>query len=299
MKKCFLRVILFSFLILPLAACFGPKTPQDVASTFWKAVLENDVKDAVAYSTLSDPQHYDGFSMEWAGYQSSFGKVIIEDKEASIDTEMIGPANTGQESKSFITYLVIRNNEWKVDYDRTKHSIHGGPLGELFSRLDQVGDDLSKQLESSADALKLEMERLGKEFEKLSKTFGQQASESLEKYAEQLRDSLKELEESINRALEEESNNLSADDKRVLREIAADLDQDSEDLSNPSVEVVTEGGKKLSEKQQRLEGIDNDSLDDYKKEWREVSRQLEAVIHQMMNELSAMDEKDKAAKKSF
>ena len=74
------------------------------------------------------------------------------------------------------------------------------------------------------------------------------------------------------------------------REIAADLDQDSENLSEPSVEVVARGSKKVGEKQKQLEMIGNDSLDEYKKEWREISKQFEEAMRIMMNELSSLTE---------
>jgi hypothetical protein len=299
MKKMILRLIVFIGLVVPLAACFGPKTPQAVSQDFWQAVVNNAADDAVNTSTLTEPKYYDGFSMDWAGYQPSFSKVVIDDKAASIDTEMTSPANSGQANRRFTTYLVLANSKWKVDYDRTKQSIHGGPLGELVNKLNQVGSDLSQQLASSADAFRIEMERLGKELAQLSEQSRQQASKSIEEYAEQLRRSIKELEESINRALEEEDNNLSDDDKRVLREITADLDQDSESLSVPSVDAVTRGGESVGEKQQQLEAIDNDSLDEYKKVWRELSRQLENDLHQLIDGLSSREGDGDHGKKSF
>jgi hypothetical protein len=248
MKKMILRLIGFIGLVVLLAACFGPKTPQAVSQAFWQAVVNNEADVAVNTSTLTEPKYYDGFAMDWAGYQPAFGKVVIDDKAASIDTEMTGPANSGQANRRFTTYLVLDNREWKVDYDRTKQSIRGGPLGELVDKLDQMGSDLSRQLASSADAFRIEMERLGKELAQLSEQSRQQASKRIEEYAEQLRRSIKALKESINRALEEEDNNLSDDDKRRLREIAADLDQNNERLSEPSVEAVTRGGESVGEK---------------------------------------------------
>jgi hypothetical protein len=290
MKKFVLHLIVLACLGLPLSACFGPKTPQDVSQTFWEAVLNNNAKNAVEYSTLTDPKYHDSFLKDWDGFQPSFGKITIEEKVASVASEFTSPANSGQDNRRFTTYLVLRNEEWKVDYDRTKKSIHGGALGDLFNKLNQLGDDISMQFESSADSFKLEMDRMGKELGKMSNSLGQQASKSIEKYAEELRKSIKELEESINRALKEENNNLSDEDKRVLQGIAADLAQDSENLSEPSVKTVTEGSRNIGETQQQLDTIDNDSLDDYKKEWHELSKQFEEAMRKMTDELSSLAE---------
>lgn len=288
MKKFVLRPTLLTCLLLSLSACFAPKTPQDVTRAFWEAVLNNNANKAVEYSTLTDPTYYDSFSKDWRGFQPSFGKITIEEKEASVETELASPANSGQDNRRFTTYLVLRNGAWKVDYDQTKNSIHGGPLGELFSKINQLGDDLSWQFLSSAEGFKLDMERMGKELEQMSDSFGQQASKSIEKYAEQLRKSIKALEESINRALEDESNNLSDKDKRALQGIASELDKDSENLSEPSVEAVTEGSKHIGNTQQQLESIDNDALAEYKKEWHELSQQFAEAMRKMMDELSSL-----------
>jgi hypothetical protein len=299
MKKFVLRLFVLACLGLPLTACFGPKTPQDVTQTFWEAVLNNNAKNAVKYSTLTDPKYHDSFSRDWGGFQPSFGKVTIEEKVASVVSEFTSPANSGQDDRSFITYLILHNEEWKVDYDRTKKSIHGGAIGDLFNKLNQLGDDISRQFESSTDSFKLEMDRMSKELEQISDSFGQQASKSLERYAEQLRKSIKELEQSINRALKEKNNNLSDEDKRVLQEIAADLDQDSKSLSEPSVEAITEGNKNIGETQQQLNTIDNDSLDGYKKEWHELRKQYEQVVRKMTDELSSLAESKNATDNHF
>lgn len=286
MKNIVSRFFVLTCIVLSLSACFGPKTPQDVTQRFWEAVLNNNTKNAIEYSTLSDPKYYDSFTKDWSGFQPSFGKITIEENVASVVSEFVSPANSGQDNRSFITYLVFRNEEWIVDYDRTKYSIDGGTLGNLFTKLSSLGDNLSNQFKSSSYSFKLEMDRMSMELEQMSDSFGEQASNSIEKYAEQLRQSIKELEESINRALKEENKNLSDEDKIVLREIAADLDHNSENLSEPSLEAVTEGSKTVGDTQQQLETLDNDSLAEYKREWHELSRQIEEAMHKMVNELS-------------
>jgi hypothetical protein len=286
MKKNILLLIVLSIIVVPLSACFGPKTPQDVARAFWEAVVNNNTMTVIEYSTLTDPVYYDEFAKDWRGFQPSFGKITIEEKVASVDSEFASPANSGQDNRNFTTYLVLHNDQWLVDYDRTKYSVQGGALGDLFSKLNRLGDDLSSQFKSSADSFDLEMDRMSKKLEEMSHSYGQQASIAIEKYAEQMRNSIEELEESINRALKEENKNISDEDKIVLREIAADLDQNKENLSEPSIETITESSKKIGETQQQLNAIDNESLVEYKKEWHEVSRQLEEAMHKMVDELS-------------
>lgn len=293
MKNIFPRLITLTALIVSLSACFGPSTPQEVSQVFWEAVVNDNAKAAVRYSTLTEVKYYDRFAKDWAGFEPSFGKVIIEKKEASVVTEFASPANAGLENRRFTTYLILRDGKWIVDYDRTKNAIHGGALGELFSKFNQMGQELSRQLEDSTRRFKLEMERMGKELEQMSESFGQQASESVEKYSEQLRHQIKELEESINRALEEEDRHLSDEDKRALQGIANELKQDNQNLTEPSLDAVREGSQHVGETQQHLDSIDNKALDNYKKEWQALSQQFEATMRKLMSELSSQAEEHK------
>jgi len=282
-------VVHFSFLIslsLMLSACFGPSTPQEVGQAFWEAVLKDDKSAVVEYSTLTDEKYYDRFSKDWADFHLSLGKRVIDQQEASIDTQLTGPTNSDQDSRHFTTYLVLRDKKWKVDYERTGRSIKGGVLGELFSTVNQIGNELSKQIQSSVDSFSHEMGRMSKELEQLSREFEQQASESMEKYAEQIRKSIEALEESINRALEEEDNRLSDEDKHVLKVMADKLKKDSDKLSSPSVKAVTDGSQHMSETYTQLEMINNDASDKYKKEWRALSQQYKEAMRKMMDDLS-------------
>jgi len=292
MKRFIFRLIVLACSALIVSACFGPKTPQDVTKTFWQAVLNNDTGDAVKYSTLTDASYYDGFSREWKGFVPSFGKITIEENQASVASEFAAPANSGLKDRRFTTYLVLRNNEWKVDYDRTKTAIHGGALGALFGKLGQLGDDLTQQLHSSADSFNREMERMARELEQMSDSFGTQASKSMEEFAGELRRSIDELEASINRALEEEDNNLSDKDRRVLQSIAADLEQDSQNLADPSAEAISESSKNLGRAQQQLVTIDGDALDKYKSEWQELASEFEKSMQKMLDELSKITTDD-------
>ncbi|MDH5600662.1 MAG: hypothetical protein OEY78_05075 [Gammaproteobacteria bacterium] len=288
-------VVRFSFLIslsLMLSACFGPSTPQEVGQDFWQAVLENDKSDVVEHSTLTDEKYYDRFSKDWTGFQLSFGKLVIDQQAASIDTKLAAPTNSDQDSRRFTTYLVLHDEKWKVDYERTAQSIKGGVLGELFSALNQVGNELSRKIQSSADSFSREIEHMGKELEQLSREFEQQASENMEKYAEQMRKSIEALEESINRALEQEDNHLSDEDKRVLKVLADDLKKDSEKLSSPSIKTVKDGSQHMSETYTQLEMINNDAFDKYKSEWRALSQQYKETMRKMMDDLSVQSSRN-------
>ncbi|MEJ2565915.1 MAG: hypothetical protein P8141_08095 [Gammaproteobacteria bacterium] len=272
--------------VLLLTACLGPKTPQEVTRAFWEAVLNNDASDAVKYSTLTEARYYDGFSKDWSGFKPSWGKVTIEGNEASVVSTFSSPANSSIEGRRFVTYLVLRSEGWKVDYDRTKVSVNGGAFGRVYDHLGQLSDDLSMGLQSYADTIRLEMDRMSRELEQLSNSLSQQAKKGIGHFAEELRNSIEELKESINRALKEDDKDLSDKDRRILQEVSADLDHDDESLSEPTVQAISDSSRNVGRAQLRLESIESPSADKYKKEWRELTEKVEKTMRKIMDELS-------------
>lgn len=287
MKMLHPRFIGLFFSVLLLSACMGPKTPQEVTQAFWDAVINNRAEDVVEYSTLTDARYYDGFSKDWTGFQPSWGKVVIEGNEASIASKFKSPVGSNMDDRQFTTYLVRENETWKVDYEKTAEGLRGGVFSNLFGALSQMGNDLSKQLKSSADDFNAEMERMSKKMEEMSNEYRQQATESIERYSDDLQKQIQELEESINRALEDKDNNLSDEDRQILEEVSADLKQDRENLSDPTVESVSEGSKGIGDAQVKLESLDNDELSKYQEQWSEIGKQFQRDMQEMLDALSA------------
>lgn len=290
MKKSLLRLFIPSFAALLLSACLGPQTPLDVSKAFWQAVIHDAPEKAVEYSTLTSTKSYDGFGKDWSGYQPTWGRIVIDGDKASVDVTFSRPGKAEAPQQAITTYLVRRNQVWLVDYAHTAESVHGGVLGSLFSTLNQVGNDVSKQLQASANAFSAEMARLGKELEAQSNALNQQATESLQQYAEQLRKSIKALQESIDRALRDHDKQLTDRDKQALHEVSADLDKDNEKLAEPTAKSIADSGRDIGAARVKLNAVDGDALSEYKKQWRELSEQFEEDVQTILDDLSAQTE---------
>ena len=287
MNKLNLRVFLITCAVILLSACSTPDTPQEVTRAFWEAVLNNDAGKAAKYSTLVDPQKYDGFSKDWTGYQPSWGKVVIEGNKASVESEFFGPARSGQENRQLTTYLVRIDEQWKVDYDRTGQGISGGTFGELFDRLSQMGDEFSQQLQYSSSEFNAEMERLGDELEAKSSELDRQASEIMDRYAKELNETIDELVDSINRALEDGKEKLSDKDRQVLIEVSNELEAGSKELSDPDAQSIAENSVSIGHAQVRLQSVDNDAFSEYQKQWQELTEQYKQDVENMLAELKS------------
>lgn len=282
-----LRYMLLASAVLLLSACLGPKTPQEVTASFWDAVLRNDAGDVVEYSTLLDVKQYDRFAMSWQGYQASWGRVVIDGDEASVESRLALPGGREADRRDFVTYLVHRDGKWFVDYERTGEAVRGNPLSRLLGKLSEAGKELSVQLEAAAGQMDSEMQRLGAELEKLAGDVDKEASAAAKQFAEDLQKSLRELEESINRALEDKDRELSDRDRRLLQEVSADLDKDSDNLSDGSVQSIADGSKDIASVRIRLDSVDDQTMGEYKRQWREWGEKTEADLQKVLERLSA------------
>ncbi|HEY0633971.1 MAG TPA: hypothetical protein VGE00_01210 [Gammaproteobacteria bacterium] len=287
MKRHYLRLVVLMLSALLLLAC-AEKTPQEVTTAFWQAVISNDADDVVKYSTLGDAREFDGFGRNWSGFTPSFGRIVIEGDEAMVATRLAKTSGTGEESVTFETVLIRQEGNWKVDYARTGKEATSGPLGKLFGQLERMGKSLSAQFGATSDELAREMERMGTQLGALSETLGAQATELIEQHGEALRKSIDELAESARRALEEQEQRLSDGDRQVLQEVANDLEKSSEQLAEPTVHSVAASGKEFAVARQRLAGIDNDAIAPYQEQWQQWGEQFETEMQKLVDEVSAL-----------
>ncbi|MFO7594091.1 MAG: hypothetical protein R6X15_08630 [Pseudomonadota bacterium] len=288
MKSLHLKWSVLLAAALLLSACFAPKTPQEVTQSFWRAVISDDVGEAVSHSTLTDARDYDAFSLDWSGFQPTWGRVIIEGDEARIESEFSKGEGQTVETREFITYLVRRNDVWKVDYLRTAESLRAGPLERLFGQLGELGESLSRQFGNTSQEINEEMMRLGDRLKQQSESLSREMSEGIERYSEELRRSLEELAESVERALEERERSLSESDKRTLKEVASDLNEGSENLEKPSIDSLVESSQSATSARLRLSTLDDEAVGRYRQQWREWQEEFEAELEAMFAALSAM-----------
>lgn len=271
-KKSLVLPFLLLGLTLLLSGCLGPKTPQAVTQAFWQAVVENHADDVAKYSTLADPKAFDGFGQHWGGFTPALGKIVIDGDQASVETRFAAPAGSEKASREVTTYLVREKGEWKVDYKTTAQAVQGGALGVLFGRLNQLGGELSKSLDASVKDLNVEMERLSQKLKAMSDSFSQQASQIIDKHAQQLQAIMQELEDSINRALKDEDNHLSDQDKQILVKVNADLGSSCKALTDPTTKSITTCNANMGLARQRLDTLDDDVAARYREQWQALGK---------------------------
>ena len=188
------RIILLLLTVL-LAACSKPSTPVEVASGFWSAIEAGDARmvkrritavEAASLESLDDVLPISG---------AELGRIIIDGREATIDTTV---TVTGDKPLEFPlkTYLVLEDEDWKVDYGRTIEAVaNAGKLAAVIDKVHEFGNTLQQGIERSVQELEHTLPQIEQELSRIEDQIKQHAPE-LRKRIEQF---TQELEEAMKR----------------------------------------------------------------------------------------------------
>lgn len=259
-----------------LAGCSSPETPQEVAEAFWQAVAENDADDVVELSTLSTPVDFDSFKRDWTDAVPSFGRIVIEQREATVVTRL--PPEDGAEGErlELITYLVQGPDGWLVDYARTGDAIlNPSPFGNLMGELNKLGEALSSSFSSSSDEIEASMNEFARSFEAYSAEVERRAKDAVEDFGKRLQEAMEELEESINEALEDNSK-ATPEDRVILEQAARSVGNDAKALEEPTMEALAEASRTLAQTGERFTRLSNATYSQYREQWEAKLEKIRA-----------------------
>ena len=284
------RSILSVLLMLAfmLSACNKPETPQEVSLAFWQSVINDDVAGVVKYSTLGSENGYDAFARDWKGMIPSWGKIIIEEREARVHTHISAPDAANSEMLYFVTYLIKQGNEWKVDYDQTEKVVRASSaVADFVNRITTIGDDISQQFEEAGKTVTSELEALNNKLIELTESLGNQASLAVKEYSEIMRRHLDELAGSIENAIQEQDKNIDPADKEMMENTVKELNQSSKKLAQPDMNSIAETGEVIIITRKNLNTINAETFEDYQSQWQEWIDKVNVDLMNLFNEISA------------
>ncbi|MBC7183515.1 MAG: hypothetical protein H5U30_08095 [Marinobacter sp.] len=271
-----LRGLIAALTLALLAGCSNPETPQEVAAAFWQAMAENDAGEVMEFSTLADSAAFDGYKRSWTDAVPSFGRVIIEDREATIVTRLPAEAGTEGERLELITYLVRIQDQWLVDYERTGEAIlNPSPFNSIMGELSRLGEKLSASFSSSSGELEQQMQQLARDLETYSEEMGRQAQGAMEEFGEKLQEAMRELERSVEEALKDDKPT-PQEDRVILEQAARDLDRQADELSEPTMESLANASRTVAETGERFTRLSEDTLNRYREEWEQKLAEMRA-----------------------
>jgi hypothetical protein len=149
--------------LLSVTACQSTKTAEDITLAFWSAIAENNLELAKKYcSAQSKPLLSSSHHSNFQNTTLSYGKIVIDGNQATVETLII-PADNNQHS--FITFLLKEDNDWKVDYQRSRKNLENSQLfADLFKSLDTLSDAVNKQLEQQLPLIEKGIKSFGQAF---------------------------------------------------------------------------------------------------------------------------------------
>lgn len=263
------KVLLSVIMLVLIAGCSHPESPQEVAAAFWQAMADNDTDDVVEFSTLSSEAEVDGYQRNWTDAVPSFGRVVIDDSEATIVTRL--PVNTGPEGErlELTTFLVWDQDRWLVDYQRTGDVLlNPSPFVGIMSELGRLKDRLSENLSSSSNNLEATMNELVRDFGAYSEAMSKQAEDAVDEFGSTLQKAMEDLQNSIEEALDN-SKQATPGDRVILEQAAADLGNKAEALSQPTMASLGDASKALAETGEQFTHLSRETLREYQGEWEE------------------------------
>mgnify|MGYP003133497552 CR=1 FL=1 len=278
MIRSFFRGLVAIATLTLLAGCSNPETPQEVAAAFWQAMAENDAGDVMEYSTLAEATAFDGYKRSWTDAVPSFGRVVIEDREATIVTRLPAEAGTEGERLELVTYLVRFQDQWLVDYDRTGEAIlNPSPFSSIMG-------ELSARFSSSSDDFEQQMEQLARDLEAYSEEIGREAEGAMEAFGKKLQEAMRELERSVEDALKD-SEPTPEEDRVILEQAARDLDRQADELNEPTMESIASASRTVAETGERFTRLSEETLNRYREEWQQRLAEMRADADEFIEQL--------------
>ena len=267
MSYSWFRVVALTLAAVVVTGCSKPETPQEVAAEFWQAMSEKDADTVADLSTLAAAPAFDSYARDWSDIVPDFGRVVIDDREATIVTRLPAEDGVPGERREVNTYLVERGGDWLVDYDRTGEAImNPSPFAGLIGEMNRLGDRLTASFGQSSDDLSHQMDAIAREFEAYSNQTQRRAEQAMEEYGQALRGLMEELEKSIEEALED-NQRAPERDRSALQRTAADLNRSSDRLDEPDFDAFADSSRALAEAGARISRLSDDTFKSYKRTW--------------------------------
>ena len=211
-----LNALLLVFLtIAGIQACAQQATPEEVAQSFWDAVISND-KDAmhkhVVKGSLENPSLLDNSDKMLSAVE--MGQALIKDGKATIETVLINNQDDKETRLPITTSLQLEDEQWKVNGQESINALVATSMNLMMSNMtqdlsamgQQLNDSISTGLQEFLSAFNKEVPTLKKELEKFSDK--EKAQEIGQKMGAIFSKGLNDVLQEFNKGLEELSQEL-------------------------------------------------------------------------------------------
>ena len=253
-----------------LAACGGPKTPDEVALAFWEAMQAGDTAKAAMLTT--DPkQQIKPLNEASQKSELKIGEVTLKGDAAAVATTIIKKNEDGSEKPiDFQTYLVKTEKGWRVDWQQTWNHLTRGGNNSLAETLEELARTFTQGLDQTMDKLSDMLPKITQQLQSLGETSVKELQNNWEQMAPEIEQSITELSSTLGQTMKQGSEKLQKDLTKGVEELQEQLPEiqkEMEQLSRESSKTLAESMKqaiqdlnaKLKELQKELDQTEQET----------------------------------------
>ncbi len=144
------RPILFYLFLVVLTGCQQQPSAESIATTFWKAAVNNNSLIMKRLCSRDSYDDNDDFSRLHTVTAFQLGKIVIDGDSAEVETRLY--FDNPDMPVNVTTYLVREDKEWKIIYQRSVSFLGmNREMIELMGDIETFAKELAEQVEGSVE----------------------------------------------------------------------------------------------------------------------------------------------------
>jgi mevalonate kinase len=200
-----LKVILFTIIAsLLLPACTQPaESPKTIANQYWQHIQSGNTVEAEKLISANSYQAYNENDHRQSAIEEFSNSDAITIVNTTITT--INPHSNFKQTRTFDTYLVLQQGQWKIDANQTQMP---PTLSATEEELQQLSEELSESMQDNIEhideAMDQGMQMLNKALREGSKDMGDSLLHLMNELNNSMRDSIEKMKKRQQQHLQKE-----------------------------------------------------------------------------------------------
>lgn len=191
---------LFSAVAL-LTACQHQASPEAIATTFWKAAVNNNSLIMKRLASTNTYTQQDDFSLLHKTTNFKLGKIVIDANRAEIETTLF--FDDPDKPAVLTTYLLKEEDKWLVDFQRSVALLNmNREMTEIMGDIEELARQFADQVEGSVEQFR---QKALPEIRSKIDEAERQLRKKLPELKQQVDQFLDELERSIEKSMPREA----------------------------------------------------------------------------------------------
>ena len=196
-KPAKLSTIIFLFIAsaLLLSACTQPaENPKTIADQYWQHIQSGNTVEAEKLISANSHQEYNENNHRKTAIEQFSNSDAITIVSTTITT--INPHSNFRQTRTFDTYLVLQQGQWKIDANRTQMPPALNATEEELQQLtEELSDSMQDSIETIDEAMDHSMQILNEALQEGSKDMGDSLLHLMNELNNSMRESIDKMKQ--------------------------------------------------------------------------------------------------------